>query len=169
MSRLKQLFIALGILLTFNSTAFSQVEKFQALYIFNFCRFLEWPANSIGHEFVIGVVDNKTLETQLTGLSANRMVQNKPMKIIAIKSAEDAAKCQLVFVNSSQTGMVSAINTSTKNTLIVSDNSKSLGDGAGINFFTESSKLKFELHKGNISNEGLKVSSQLEQLASKIY
>lgn len=56
--------IFLIIFLSINS-AFSQVEKIQAAYLINFARYFEWPANYLPENFVIGVLGNNFIVSEL--------------------------------------------------------------------------------------------------------
>ena len=62
---------------------------------------------------------------------------------------------------------VSGINS--KHVLLVTEQKGAISAGSGINFLFISNKLQFELHNGNITQNGLKVNSALESLAIKTY
>jgi hypothetical protein len=149
-------------------TAFSQVEKFEALYIYNLCNYVEWPDNTIGNEFVISVVGNNKVISYLEQTVKGKKIQNKPIIVKVVNSAADANGSQIVFVPSESSDKIKSYAQTVKNALIISHSDGATDMGAGINFFMQSNKLKFDLYQGNIASKNLKISGKLKELASSV-
>lgn len=75
-----------------NANLNAQMGKFQSLYIYNICRFVDWPANFNSNEFVIGIVGKNTdLEENLKGISESKTIQNKKIRIKTVTTATESS------------------------------------------------------------------------------
>ena len=62
---MKKLILAVSIVLTLNGIVNAQVSRFQAMYIYNFSRMVEWPNEYKNGNFEIGVIGNNSLMEEL--------------------------------------------------------------------------------------------------------
>lgn len=144
-------------------------EKYQALFIYNFTRYIEWPsANS--SEFTIGVLGKSSVYKELVTLAEGRKVGAQTIKVKKFASAAEIDNCNIVFVSSEASSQVAAISSSTqsKNTLIITERYGLISKGAGINFIEEDGKQKFQMSRSNLQKNGLKVNNQLVSLATLV-
>jgi hypothetical protein len=152
-------------------TAFSQVEKFQAAYLFNFTRFIEWPSEFLSESFVIGVLGNDPVIKELQNAASTKTVYGKKIDILVFNSVENIMPAHIVFVPNNQSEKLGSVagKIGGQNTLLVSYDTKGIDNGSGINFILLDNKLQFEIKKSNITKYNLKVNSELENLAKKKY
>lgn len=141
--------------------------KLHAGLLYHFTKHIEWPSAKRNGDFVIGVLGNATLFAAVEEMAKNRTVGNQKISVVNVKSAEDADKCHIIYVQRFQNGQFNAIYPKAKSAhvLLITEGEEGGKRGAGINFITIEEKLKFELNKAAIEDSGLKVSSELVKLS----
>lgn len=153
---------------TFLSSS-AQVSKFKAAYLYNICRFVEWPPDHKNGDFVIGVVNSTSVRKELMKISSRKKILGRKVKVVNL-SKSDIPKCHVLYVGSGSSKYISMIlkNTKKKGVLVVSDKKGMLKKGAAINFFLVSNKLKFEVKKVNVTKQSLKISPAIFKLATRV-
>lgn len=137
-----------------------QREEVISSYIYNFAVNIEWRNEERIKEFHFSVIsgDKKIIE-ELNKICSNKRIRNKPIKLTVndrLTSIEDA---QLIFVAKDKEELLEECfdRIEGKNILLISDNyfNKKI---VMINFYvTKDQKLKFEINKANIINQGLTI------------
>ena len=140
--------------------------KYQALFVYNFTRFIEWPSNG-SNEFVIGILGKSAIFSDLQSVTASKKVGSQTIVVKKFTNASEVVPCQILFVSSEVSSQISQLAASlqSKNTLIITDRPGSTSKGAGINFVIDEGKQKFEISKSNVDKTGLKVNKQLVDMA----
>ena len=166
-----KIILATLILLSSALAANSQIAKFKSAYIYNICRYVEWPSSYRQGNFVIGIVGSSNITSELENLAKTKIVLGQTIVVQKYKTIATAKKCHVLYVPSSQSkNLPSAVVKVGKNaTLIMSEKSGALNKGAAINFIVSDNKLKFELKKTNATRQGLKLNPNLFKLAVKVY
>ena len=148
------------------SNANAQVNyKIHSLFVYKFTQYIEWPSKT--GDFVIGVVGNSPIIAELEAIAASKKVDTRTIVVKKLSASADLSACQMVFISEGQSSNLSSITAKLqgKPTLIVSETNGGAKKGAGINFVIIDDKMKFELNKGAIEKQGLKVSGDLTKLA----
>lgn len=156
------------ILLLFSSQSFAQVEKYKALFVYNFTKHIEWPQNLKSGDFVIGVIGQKQLTDKLIEVTNGKKVGAQNIVVQTYSSVDEISGCHILILgtsNSTPKRVESAVTKAGNNTLIVTNGNNMATKGATVNFTIQEGKLKFELNKSNASTRNLKISSYLENLA----
>jgi hypothetical protein len=169
----KVLLVASLLLVTIihHSNAQTQIARAQAMFIYNFSRLIEWPANYKNGPFVIGVLGASDIQEQLQVYTNGKMVGSQPITVKSFGSPADISTCHILFVPFSGTKYMSNVVQSVqgKSTLIITEKNGAIEEGSAINFIVIGDKLKFELSPGNAVKYNIKVSSKLNEMAFKIY
>ena len=157
-------------LLLLSASAFSQQEKFKAIYIYNFTKYLEWSPSYKEGNFVIGIIGNSEISNHLEIVAQKMKVGNQPIVVKRYNSIEDIDKCHLLFISFDKSSELKSIleKMENKNTLVVTDKNGMGKQGSGINFYNDDGELKFEISKQNIEKAGLKISPALLILGKTI-
>jgi hypothetical protein len=159
-----------GLIMMVGSMAFAQERPMHEVYsmmVFNFVKYVQWPASDNSKEFVIGVVGNGDIYNTLTAWYGGKPKGNKTYVIKKFNSASEVTDCQVIFIDSSKSKEFDAINgqVAGKGTLVVT-NGRGLGSkGSCINFKTVDEKLRFELNQQAIAASNLKVAGALTSMA----
>ncbi len=163
--------LAAFIAILFASVAYTQttIPKAQTLFIYNFSRLIEWPANYRSGPFVIGVLGAVEMTNELVLYTKGKKVGTQDINVIRYKTATEIANCHILFVPYEKTKQMPEILASTngKSTLIITEKAGALEEGSAINFVILEDKLKFELKPENAVKLGIKFSSKLQEMSSQ--
>jgi hypothetical protein len=162
------LIFALLFTLGFGIKAADNISGAQAMYIYNFLRHINWPENSVGDKFVIGVYGNSQTFDELVTFTRDRKIGTKLIEVVKINSVEEAAHCQLLFVPNSKSSKISEIKNQigNKSCLIVSEKSGTLDSGSAIEFLIVNDRLKFKINLANAKQQKLEVSKDLIDMSA---
>lgn len=143
------------------------LHEVYSMMVFNFVKFVQWPADDARKEFVIGVVGNAEIFNTLSTWYGGKMKGNKTYVIKKFNSAAEVTECQVVFIDRSKSGEFEAINGKVKGkgTLVVTDRNGLGAKGSCINFKTVDDRLRFELNQQAIETANLKVAGSLTSMA----
>jgi len=142
--------------------------KIKAQFLYNFTKYIEWPATYKQGNFVIAVIGNNKLYNDLNTFFTGKMLGTQKYEVIYFaKPADIMTTCHLIYLPTDFTGNIADVVTKikSKSTLIVTDKVGMAKKGAAINFVYVDNKQKFEMNKSNIAKYDLKVSSSLSNLA----
>lgn len=164
-----------GLLLTvtflFLCKAQGQEEKYITLYVYNFTKHIEWPDEYQRGDFVIDVLGHKSvyegLKSMLNEKSRGKQtfVVNNPSTVDDINS-----ECNILFVGHWHSKEIQeALDMVGDNgTLIVSEKTGMLDQGADINLVIKNQKIIYEVKKSSLSSRGLSYSVDLTSLAERV-
>jgi len=164
------------ILLFLISSGFTTVQtsdntnaKIKATFIYNFTRYIEWPAEAKKGSFEIGVVGKTPLYAELIKMQQKTKRGTQPFVITSYPSASSLGACHMVFVSKASSGELDAIvkKFKGKSTLIISEKAGLIERG-DINFVIANNKQGFEINKGNIAGHSLSIASSLQAFATKV-
>lgn len=144
--------------------------KMKSMYISNFTKYTEWPADYKQGEFVIGIVDDDELAAMMESMAKTKTVNGQKMVVKKFNSPSEVTKCHLIYIGGKSTGEVQPYITKVNNfsCLIVTEGTGLIDNLSAINFLTVAGPLKFEMNKKTFKNQELIVSTLLENLATKV-
>ncbi len=144
----------------------AQNEKFKALFMYNFTKYLEWPSNKNDGDFIITVVGESPIVKELNIIAQKKQIGFQNLKVEQVHSASEISSSHIVYVSSESTNMLNAVlsRLSKQNTLLITDKKGLIGKGAGINYIVQGGKQKFEISESNIASSGIKVGTTLLSL-----
>ncbi len=164
--------IAVAILLSVSVSAVAaELAEYQikAEFIERFTRFVEWPesASPSASPFVIGVIGRDPFGPYLDAIARERTIKGRPVRIQRLKSVDDLASCQIVFIASSEKSRIDEIVTRarTRPVLTIGDSPGFPASGVMINLYTSENKVRFEINEQELSRSGFQASAQLLKLA----
>lgn len=149
----------------------SEEYKVQAAFIYQFTKYIEWPAERGGKPdkgpFVLTVLDNPPLLLEFEAISRSKPAKGRAMEV---RKASDLASLQsshVVVVGAAEETRLREVMQKTKeaSVLIVSAATGFAEKGAMINLFMEGDRLRFEINRTAIEAKQLRASSQLLKLA----
>lgn len=167
MKKIQALLIAALLL---SGSAFAQdrpIHEVYSMMVFNFTRYVQWPAEGAGNEFVIGVIGNNDMFNTLQSWYGGKPRGGQTFVVKKFSSASDMTDCQVLYIDKSKSAEfdVASAKLKGKNTLVITDKNGMGEKGSGINFKTVENKLKFELNQKAIEASNLKVSGALSSMA----
>ncbi|QHT69497.1 YfiR family protein [Rhodocytophaga rosea] len=141
--------------------------RFHSVFIYNFTKYIQWPASQQSGDFIIAVLGNSPIGTELEKMAENKTVGSQKMIIKRIKSLDEANNCHILFIPSNNSNNFDEIQAKLrgKPTLVITEKTGMAQKGSGINFVMQDNKWKFELNESATQSAGLKVSKELSKLA----
>lgn len=143
----------------------------QANYIYNIAKLVEWkdPEMRQGN-FIIGVLGGANLYQELIKQYSTRTIGKQPIEVRKLPRTADPERCHMLFVGKSELALMPEIlkNLKGKPTLMVTEYSGALEDGAVVNFVKVDNLLKYELSMLNAKEHGLVVGLTLKNLAHRV-
>jgi hypothetical protein len=139
----------------------------KAAFLFNFAKFVQWPASEHG-PLVIGVVDDSQLSNALEKVIQGRAVNGRGLTLRRLTAGEDTAGCDLVFVpGARQRDAADVLRRTQGSVLTVGETVQFIRDGGMVRFFVEDNHVRFQINQKHAEAAGLKISSQLLTLAAR--
>lgn len=146
----------------------------KAAFLFNFTKFVEWPAEAFANEEAtvnVGVYDSseefaKTLRTLL----ADKKAHGRAFSVRRLVNPADAKTCHILFFRESESRKMGTAYDSIKKLpiLTVGESDDFLDQGGMFSLFFDDKQLRFEVNPATAENAKLTVSSKLLRLAKKI-
>lgn len=149
----------------------------KAAFIYNFAKFVEWPASnfpSAASPMVLAVVGDEAMKNDISAISG-RLVGTHPIQVqwFPISRADQLLRavpaCQILYIlpsESAEAGVMVHL-LGTNNILTICDGARDfVRVGAAINFIkTPDEKIRFEINVDAVKRAGLKIQSPLLNLA----
>jgi len=142
-------------------------HEIHAAMLYNFIKYVQWPNEGDGGEFVVGVIGDENVFNTLKTWYDGKPKGTKKYVIKKLSSADEANSCQVVYVGRAKNKEFENIKSSVtgKSVLTITDGNGLGEKGSCINFKVVDGKLKFELNQATVSSSNLKVSTQLSSMA----
>jgi len=142
-------------------------HEIYAAMLYNFIKYVQWPDEGSGGEFVVGVIGDDNVYNTLKQWYDGKPKGTKKYVIKKLSSSAEASTCQVVFMGKAKAKEFDNMkNSVTGRSVLTITDSNGLGEkGSCINFKVVDGKLKFELNQGVVADSNLKVSGQLSSMA----
>ncbi len=145
--------------------------RVKAVYLYNFGRFVEWPAGMAQNEsFDICVMGRDPFGGDLDSTLAGEAINGLKLAARRMDESRDAAGCRILFISASESPHIKEILNALQKTpvLTVSDAPGFIEAGGMIQFVLRENKVRFEVNRGPAEKAGLILSSQLLKVATDI-
>jgi hypothetical protein len=164
--KIKMLFL----FLFFSVAASSQTAKIQAMFIYNFTKFVDWPKSSHSNNFVIGVLNDAELFTHLTEVVAGKRMYAEPIIVRKLTNGDLLDSLQILFVGASQCEKLPLICEQIKDReiLVVANCADGIDYGAAISFQIVANKQRFSLSQSSFERHNLQMKPELKNFALEV-
>lgn len=160
------LLLALGSIGT--ACADSTVERqaqLTAAYIFNFMKFVEWPAQVRGDVLQVCFAGAQNVRDALASATADKRIGTRSIEVRPLVHQE-SARCQVIYVGEQPDTAQYTFNAPA--TLTIGEEPRFIQEGGIIHLYAESNRLRFAINVDNARRAGLTVSSNLLKLATRV-
>jgi YfiR/HmsC-like len=145
----------------------------KAALLFNFIKFVEWPADAFsddGAPIVVGVVGNDPFGRALDQAVNGKSIRGRQVITRRLRWDQDLRACHLLFISPSERKRLPQILAGLRgaSVLTLSDINQSNQPGGIINFILEADKVRFEINASMAEQARLKISSKLLALAKTV-
>lgn len=134
----------------------------KAAFLFNFLKFVEWPAAHNDSPWVIGVLGRDPFGETLDRTVRGRSVNGRPVEVRRYARPSDVRDCQILFIGRAEFERVGVL--VQPGLLTVGEASGFLKAGGVINFYLEDNRVHFEIRPEVARVSGLRVGAQLLKL-----
>jgi YfiR/HmsC-like len=141
-------------------------DQVQAVFLYNFSRFVEWPAQAFAapnDPFVIGILGSDPFGARLDEAVRNEQVNGHPLTVRRFRTLAEIENCQILFVDRSETARLGQILAALdhRSTLTVSQADGAAQRGVMIQFATENNRIRLRINVDSARASGLTISSKL--------
>ena len=142
----------------------------EAVYLFDFGKFVRWPDNAASGPMEICVAGPQTFAAGVQSLVANERVNGRALAVRRVQRIEDEAGCSILFIDSSEKDRAAALLAAVadKPTLTVSDLPDFLDHGGMIQFLLISKRVRFAVNLQPVIKSNLSLSSELLKVAVSV-
>ncbi len=147
-----------------------QDDKFKALFMYNFTKYLEWPPDKKKGDFVIGVYGNSPIINELNIIAQKRKVGAQKIVVRKVATSAEFSGCNILFIPEYKSGKINEIATQCKGggTALITEKPGLAKTVAGINYVKVDGKQNFEINRKNLEAQGIKVNSALINLGINV-
>lgn len=153
--------------------AVSKEYRLKAAFLYNFTKFIEWPAARFADEtspVVIGVLGNNPFGDELEKVVKGRTVKGRDIVVKLVTSADEAPTTHILFVPAGEEPRLAATDSWRKIAVVVVGESPRFAPlGGAITFKPEADKVRFTIDLAAAESVGLKISAQLLKLAVEVH
>ena len=170
---LRALVVLVALLVSAPATPASKEYQVKAVFLFNFARFVEWPAMtfvSANAPFALCVYGDDPFGADLDAVVRGESVGGRPIEVRRLREPRDVAQCQIVFIaggaDRELESLVGALDRSA--TLTVSDAEGTAQRGTMIRMMTVNGKIRLRINIDAVRAAHLTVSSNLLRAAEVV-
>ena len=144
--------------------------QIKAGYLFNFAKYIEWPATSLpaaDSPLVIGVMDGAEALSHIQQQLQGKTVNHRPLQVKSVATASASNGCHILFVSRSAGKTASEVRDAVGSAavLIVGETDQFAERGGMIGFVREEGAFRLNLNLDAATQAGLKVSARLSTVA----
>jgi hypothetical protein len=137
----------------------------KAAYIYNFAKFVEWPAGGAG-DIDVCVLGEDPFNHDLAMIEGKKVL-NRQITIKKVASYRNSSGCDILFISGSEEDNLTQIFKFLKGLPVLTiGDSEGFGErGVMINFYMEGRTVRFEINPKSARRAGLRISSNLLRIA----
>ena len=145
-------------------------DAIKAGYIFNFTRFVDWPADAFADTkapIVIGILGEDPVGDLLSATAAGKAVNGRMVVVKQFKQGQDLRACNILFISASEHRYASRVREQLKGSSVLT-----VGDADGsqlasdiISFVMEDNKVRLQINLEGASEARLSISSKIIAVA----
>jgi hypothetical protein len=144
----------------------------KAAFVYNFIKFVEWPSGErlTGDTFRVCLLGQAPAAMSFDDLNGQEVLGRR-LSVTLLKSPQEARSCQVLFVAASHSARLTEVLDTVSGipVLTIGDTEGYAKQGVMINMFLENKRVRFEINTETARSAGLRISTKLLKLASKVY
>jgi hypothetical protein len=162
--------LLLALLLVPDAGAVVRDYQVEAVFLFNFTQFVEWPSSSFADAaapLAICVLGDDPFDGYLDDTVRGESVAGRTLAVRRYHRVEDAGACHVLFISRSETARSAEIVAALRHrsTLTVSDADAFIERGGMIRFVLVDGHVKLRINIDAVRDAGLTISSKLLRVA----
>lgn len=151
----------------------SKEYELKAAFLYNMAKFTEWPPQSFADPrapLIIGVLGRHSFGADLERIVKDHKIGEHPIVVSYAETLDEAQACHVLFVSADDDTRFAALQPELRrNPVLTVGESDDFVHAAGmIRFIVVGNKLRFEINAAAADRADLKLSAQLQKLATVI-
>ena len=149
----------------------SKEYQLKAAFLYNFTKFVEWPAASFENEtspIMIGIVGQNPFGDDMEKIVKGRTVNGRAIVVRFIRATDEVSALHLLFVPAGEEKHLPAAVWRDAAIVAVGESEAFAALGGTITFVSAGDKVRFEINIAAAERSGVKISSQLQKLATVV-
>jgi hypothetical protein len=156
----------------FSPSPTASETEVKAAFLYNFAKFVEWPANAFTTDTApiqVVVFGDEDFGAKLKVLMVGQKAHGRTFDVKNISNPQDAKTSHIVFVSGAENRKTAQVLEATKKSpvLTVGESEAFLDAGGMITLVPEDAQLRFEVNPEAAQKVKLEISSQMLRLAKK--
>jgi hypothetical protein len=145
-------------------------DDIKAAFLYNFTKFVEWPAAPRLETFTICTVAEPAFNAAVDRTVSGESVDGHPIVRVSPATPDAARACQILFLARVENDRAERWIAAVRNTpvLVVGESSGPWSRGAQITFVIDDNRVKFDVNPDAAVRAGLTISSKLLRVARKV-
>jgi hypothetical protein len=146
-------------------------RRVKGALLYRVIAYVEWPESAFPRPdspFVIGILGNDALATELQAFAAGRSVEKRPIAVRRLRASDSLKDVQLLFIAASETHQLERLVRGAGATLIVTESPGALQQGSVINFTIVNDQVRFDISLDSARSRNLRMSSRLLSVAHHV-
>lgn len=141
-------------------------DLIRAAMVYNFCKFVEWPAGKQNQNLVLGVLSNGFSGPDFSSIKG-KSIKDLPLEVRQVTNEDDLSQCNLVYISSPEPmDLATAFATSRNESILtISEIDEFCSQGGIIQMVPRRGKTRFFINRKAAEKSGLTLSSQLLKMA----
>lgn len=137
----------------------------RAAYVFNLIKYVEWPPNS--GEVVIGFIGSPATGEVMQSMLNGKTNQSRTVKVLLSPSNEELQRCNIVYIEDSQTGEIRSALKRLKgrDILTIGDSESFAPSGGMVGLVKVGDQIQLRVNLDATQRSGIKISSRVLNLA----
>lgn len=144
------------------------LEQFKAVYLFNFAKLSIWPATAPAGVLTICFIGAPGVRDLIERDTGGKLIGARRIAVRSLGSSQGADDCSIIYIEATAVGSSTLLASAPAYALTVSDARDFAHHGGMIELFFKDNRLRFIINLDNARLAGLKMSSSLLALASKV-
>ena len=148
--------------------------KLQAVFLFNFAQFIEWPSaafSTANEPFTIAVLGKDPFGSVLDEIVQGEEIKGRKLRVERYRSLKEVKNCQILYVSASEEAHFEQIIKALKGKpiLTVGDGEGFATNGGMIRFLPAQPKIRLRINIDALTEAKLTASSKLLRLAEVVH
>ena len=144
--------------------------ELKAAFLFNFAKFIDWPPNALENATGVSVcvLGDDPFGDLLDRTLAGKSVHERPLVVRRHDTLGDTGGCHILFVSAAEERRLARVAPPEAPVLTVGETDGFVQRGGIIAFAMDDKRLRFEINADAADRAGLRISSQLLKLATRV-
>ncbi len=145
-------------------------HQLKAAYIYNFIRFVEWPASSGTGEILVCVVGPASVQQEMKEELEGKKIGERGIRVHGAASPQDAAGCSVLYVANRSADVARRFTAAVPRdrVLTITEADGFPETGSLINFFLDNQTVHFAVNTDMLADTQFKLSSQMLQFGTMV-